>query len=88
MFKHCRFYSLSAALVLYGLVAPANSACLDAAQTRQAIAQGQAAPLARVLHRNGINAKDVVRVQLCENGPRWDYIVTLVTGGSKRLPAG
>ena len=79
--KSLRTLALGLALLLagpagLGAIPAAADSCLSAAETRAAVASGQAVPLSSVLR--SIRAAvpgDIVRQQLCELGGRLVYLV-------------
>lgn len=77
-----------------GAFAPADAAyaaCLNGAESRRAIAAGEARPLNAVLRRERLNG-EVVRAELCEGGGRrlvWQVSWLTANGKlvNKTLPA-
>jgi len=81
---------VAAALMALAPAGSAAAACMSPAESRRAIASGEARPLNAVLRRERLNG-DVVRADLCESGQRLFYQVTvLLKNGklvNKTLPA-
>ncbi|WP_208997043.1 PepSY domain-containing protein [Roseibium denhamense] len=68
------------AILLFTLVTavPASAACLSAGQMREAVASGQAAPLGAVAGQAG---GEIVKAQLCQQGGRYVYVLSVLKGG-------
>ncbi len=75
---HSRYIS---ALVLMSCLAatPAAAQCLSQAEARQAVASGQAAPLGSMKAAAG---GEIVKAQLCIEGGRYVYRLSVVINGS------
>lgn len=58
---------------------PASARCLSQAEARQAVASGQAAPLGSVA---GAAGGEIVKAQLCQEGGRFVYRLSVVVGGA------
>ena len=79
--KSLHALALGLALILagpagFGAIPAAADQCLSAAETRAAVANGQAVPLSSVLRaiRSAVPG-DIVRQQLCDLGGRLVYLV-------------
>jgi hypothetical protein len=68
------------ALLLGGLNAPAEAACLSDRETRQAVRSGEAMRLNVALRQAGIRPRDVVAAKLCEGGGGYVYRVRVYDG--------
>ncbi len=65
-------------ILMFAAVGSANAACLSQSQTRQAVANGQAAPLGAV--RGQVNG-EIVKAQLCQQGGGYVYRLSVLKNG-------
>ncbi|MBA5776374.1 PepSY domain-containing protein [Stappia sp. F7233] len=60
------------------LAGGAAAACLSQAEARQAVSSGQARPLGSMA---GAAGGEIVRADLCEQGGRLVYVLSVLSGG-------
>ena len=75
--------ALVLALLLGGLVAPADAACLSQREADQAVMSGQAVPFNVAPRQAGLRRRDVVGVQLCDGGRGYVYRVEVYDGRNR-----